>query len=296
MSESRIVRRDPYVSVSLIAIDDQRLDQNDICVYMALSRFGNGFDEAFPSVATIMKLSRVPRSSVYRSLKKLESVGYIKRTKRWGSSGGQRSSLYEIFNRPHGDDKDATPADPVETPVDHESTTRTHDRTMSSREGHPPRPPHGHDIDRQSKDANRKRKEGEQQPSSIHFFNSKQIGRLRAVNKDFRITAEQDAELRRLDLPPAALFLSVLAWLKSKPGRGDLKYYLSDGCHRDVTEDMARESRRQEAHKRQQRREDEAREIRAQQQLAESNGWAPSFSFRRSSDDKTEQGDFADAR
>ena len=73
-------RRIPFTLIENIILEDQTLSRVDILVYLAIAKHADGEGTCWPSMATIGKLARCAREAVARSLTRLESRGYLKRS------------------------------------------------------------------------------------------------------------------------------------------------------------------------------------------------------------------------
>ncbi|WP_282012763.1 helix-turn-helix domain-containing protein [Pyramidobacter piscolens] len=80
-------------------LDDERIDHTDICTVVALKYFTHNSNmKCWPSIKTIAAKARLGERTVYRSLEKLERLGYIKRQQRF--TGKQRLSSIFYFLPP----------------------------------------------------------------------------------------------------------------------------------------------------------------------------------------------------
>ena len=83
---------DPFVKMPVILLVDERLTANDKLVYLALGVFMNRQSRTcFPSVGTLVRASGLSKSTIFRGLKRLESLGLVQRMTQNG-----RSSLYTL--------------------------------------------------------------------------------------------------------------------------------------------------------------------------------------------------------
>ncbi|HJH92860.1 MAG TPA: helix-turn-helix domain-containing protein [Oscillospiraceae bacterium] len=72
------------------------LPHRAVAVYMYLSNRANKNRECYPSVRTIAEDLHLSKSTVFRALNDLETAGLITREKRWRTSGGRSSTLYQL--------------------------------------------------------------------------------------------------------------------------------------------------------------------------------------------------------
>jgi len=92
-------RTTKFVIIPRSLVEDSALTPRDKCVYMALCLYANNDTKAArPSVATIASKSGCGRSSVFESLKRLESGGYIKRESRSNGAGKQLTNYYYLLD------------------------------------------------------------------------------------------------------------------------------------------------------------------------------------------------------
>ncbi|MCY9546757.1 helix-turn-helix domain-containing protein [Lysinibacillus xylanilyticus] len=79
---------------------DKSLTHRDKMVYIALSLFmDNNSKQAYPSAQTLAEIVGVGRNSVFRALKSLESIGYIRREKRAFGQGKQTTNVYYLLDK-----------------------------------------------------------------------------------------------------------------------------------------------------------------------------------------------------
>ncbi len=90
-------RRLPFTLIENIILEDQTLSRVDILVYLAIAKHADGEGTCWPSMATIGKLARCARETVARSLTRLESRGYLKRSARFRPDGGVTSNVYQLM-------------------------------------------------------------------------------------------------------------------------------------------------------------------------------------------------------
>ena len=85
-----------YIKIPTDLIEDAKLTakQKFLMIYLYL-RAGNK-NYCFPSVGKITKDTRLSRQTVVNTIKDLEEAGYIKKTRRKNSDGGNSSNLYTI--------------------------------------------------------------------------------------------------------------------------------------------------------------------------------------------------------
>lgn len=79
---------------------DERITKNDLLVYVGLSQFNNNkTKKAFPSIATLCKVSRLSKNTVKTALKHLEELGYIKIARRFDkASNSYTSNVYTLLD------------------------------------------------------------------------------------------------------------------------------------------------------------------------------------------------------
>lgn len=79
---------------------DERITKNDLLVYVGLSQFNNNkTKKAFPSIATLCKVSRLSKNTVKTALKHLEELGYIKIARRFDkATNSYTSNVYALLD------------------------------------------------------------------------------------------------------------------------------------------------------------------------------------------------------
>lgn len=84
-----------FVMLGREALLDEQLDKNDILVYVALCSFmDNATRTLFPAIDTIAKRARLSQREAIYCLKKLISLDYVQKKRRF-----QQSNLYKITSR-----------------------------------------------------------------------------------------------------------------------------------------------------------------------------------------------------
>ena len=94
------MRTDKFKMIPETLILDERITKNDLLVYVGLSQFNNNkTKKAFPSIATLCKVSRLSKNTVKTALKHLEELGYIKITRRFDkASNSYTSNVYTLLD------------------------------------------------------------------------------------------------------------------------------------------------------------------------------------------------------
>jgi hypothetical protein len=89
----------PFTALSNCVLDDERLTQHGLLVYMAIARFAGWKSRiAWPGIETIATNARVSRSSALRGIKNLRDLGYLHVTKEISSNGWHNKyKLEDIF-------------------------------------------------------------------------------------------------------------------------------------------------------------------------------------------------------
>ena len=79
---------------------DERVTKNDLLVYCGLLQFKNNkTKKAFPSLATLGKVSRLSKNPIKTALKHLEELGYIKITRRFDKvTNSYTSNMYTLLD------------------------------------------------------------------------------------------------------------------------------------------------------------------------------------------------------
>ena len=90
-------RRLPFTLIENVVLEDEALEAADVLVYLALAKHADGEGTCWPSMATIAKVARVCRSNVAQAIKRLETLGYIRRTARFRPDGGVTSNVYKLL-------------------------------------------------------------------------------------------------------------------------------------------------------------------------------------------------------
>ena len=94
------MRTDKFKMIPETLILDERITKNDLLVYVGLSQFNNNkTKKAFPSIATLCKVSRLSKNTVKTALKHLEELGYIKIARRFDKvTNSYTSNVYTLFD------------------------------------------------------------------------------------------------------------------------------------------------------------------------------------------------------
>jgi hypothetical protein len=90
-------RRLPFTLIENVVIEDQELGAVDILVYMALAKHVDEDGVCWPSMSIIGKLARCVRQTVAKSITRLETCGYLRRTARFRPDGGVTSNVYQLL-------------------------------------------------------------------------------------------------------------------------------------------------------------------------------------------------------
>lgn len=89
-----------FTAVENTVFTDKECSKDDIMVYLALSNHANRQGFCFPSLATICRLSRSSKTTVLKSIHKLELKEYIRKAKGSWDAGRRRSNEYTLLLRP----------------------------------------------------------------------------------------------------------------------------------------------------------------------------------------------------
>lgn len=94
------MRTDKFKMIPETLILDERITKNDLLVYVGLSQFNNNkTKKAFPSIATLCKVSRLSKNTVKTALKHLEELGYIKIERRFDkATNSYTSNVYTLLD------------------------------------------------------------------------------------------------------------------------------------------------------------------------------------------------------
>jgi hypothetical protein len=94
------MRTDKFKIIPDAVLLDKRVTKNDLLVYNALLLFKNNkTQKAFPSIATLCKVSRLSEKSVRNGLKHLEELGYIKIARRFDkATNSYTSNVYTLLD------------------------------------------------------------------------------------------------------------------------------------------------------------------------------------------------------
>lgn len=69
-------------------------------IYICLQKFINGDRQAFPSVKTLAKMSKISETKVKKTLNELIEIGVLKKEIRYRDDGGNTSNLYTLYDSP----------------------------------------------------------------------------------------------------------------------------------------------------------------------------------------------------
>jgi len=97
-AQAEVLEQGGYVVIPQAILHDPNLTAPEILCWLALAAHQRGNNWSWPSVTRLAHLTRLSRSTVIRTLKSLESKGYLKRKRRHGTT-----SLYQLFYRPEQD-------------------------------------------------------------------------------------------------------------------------------------------------------------------------------------------------
>ena len=86
----------PFTIIENPAIDDERLNQSDLLVYLALCRHANAARECWPSYATLAREARCHRSTAIDAVKRLVKLRYVQKAKRRDGAGDMTSCMYRV--------------------------------------------------------------------------------------------------------------------------------------------------------------------------------------------------------
>ena len=122
-------RKRGYFTIDNIIIDHygEILTPYGIAVYACLARFANGNDQAWPSVATIAKRTKMSTRQVNRMINLLEDLKIIRITPRYDPETKEhKSNLYTLLDVVGGSDSQSEPSD-----------TRSHRRKLKKKDLQP---------------------------------------------------------------------------------------------------------------------------------------------------------------
>ncbi len=86
----------PFTIIENPAIDDERLSQAELLVYLSLCRHANAARECWPSYATMAREARCHRSTAIDAIKRLVKLRYVEKMKRRDPAGDMTSCLFRV--------------------------------------------------------------------------------------------------------------------------------------------------------------------------------------------------------
>ena len=94
------MRTDKFKMIPEALLLDERVTKNDLLVYCGLLQFKNNKTQrAFPSIATLCKISRLSKNPVKTSLKHLAELGYIEISRRFDKvTNSYTSNVYTLLD------------------------------------------------------------------------------------------------------------------------------------------------------------------------------------------------------
>lgn len=94
------MRTDKFKMIPEALLLDERVTKNDLLVYCGLLQFKNNTTQrAFPSIATLCKISRLSKNPVKTSLKHLAELGYIEISRRFDKvTNSYTSNVYTLLD------------------------------------------------------------------------------------------------------------------------------------------------------------------------------------------------------
>lgn len=94
------MRTNKFKMIPEAVLLDKRVTKNDLLVYNALLLFKNNkTQKAFPSIATLCKISRLSENPVRKALKHLAELGYIEISRRFDKATNSYSSnVYTLLD------------------------------------------------------------------------------------------------------------------------------------------------------------------------------------------------------
>ena len=94
------MRTDKFKMIPEALLLDERVTKNDLLVYCGLLQFKNNTtQQAFPSIATLCKVSRLSKNPVKTSLKHLAELGYIEIARRFDKvTNSYTSNVYTLLD------------------------------------------------------------------------------------------------------------------------------------------------------------------------------------------------------
>lgn len=98
----QITRKTHFTILCDVVIDDERIERDDLLVYLALCRFADKAGECFPSYSTIAKKARISRRQAIDVVRRLIEFGYLKKNSR-GTTKNHQSNIYTIMDEARSD-------------------------------------------------------------------------------------------------------------------------------------------------------------------------------------------------
>lgn len=94
------MRTDKFKMIPEALLLDERVTKNDLLVYCGLLQFKNNkTQKAFPSIATLCKVSRLSENPVRKALKHLAELGYIEISRRFDkATNSYTSNVYTLLD------------------------------------------------------------------------------------------------------------------------------------------------------------------------------------------------------
>lgn len=69
-------------------------------IYICLQKFINSDKQAFPSIKTLSRMSKISETKVKKTLNELIEIGVLKKEMRYRDDGGNTSNLYTLYDSP----------------------------------------------------------------------------------------------------------------------------------------------------------------------------------------------------
>lgn len=99
MNKLRDKRKKNWFYIENAVVDREDLSSNEKLIYMALARYANESDEAFPSYSTLSRKTSLSKRTIINGIKSLIEKKLIKKTKRYSNSSKENNSnLYTLFS------------------------------------------------------------------------------------------------------------------------------------------------------------------------------------------------------
>ena len=83
-----------FLSSDLLTTSYQKM------IYICLQKFINSDKQAFPSIKTLAKMSKISETKVKKTLNELIEIGVLKKELRYRDDGGNTSNLYTLYDSP----------------------------------------------------------------------------------------------------------------------------------------------------------------------------------------------------